>query len=588
MSDQPLVLGVNSVYHESSACLVRGSQVLAIGEEERFNRRKHAKPAGVDTADQLPTHAIEYCLRTAGITARDLDSIALSFDLQRRPEPITERVTPGSWGDPEGERIFRAGVARIPERLAAVLGDDVGEKIHWVHHELAHAASTYYASPYSDAAVLSLDGIGEWTTGLLAHGRDHKIDEIRLLHYPNSIGFLWEKFAKFVGLGEYEAAKVMALAAFAEPGSFGPAMKRLFHQDSSELDVDLDALRFRVEDYGPLEELFGPRRRPGEYIDHRDAQVAAALQQTTEEVLLELADELFHATGSNNLCLAGGVALNCIANGRLARDSRFDNIFVQPLAHDGGTALGAALHTVHQCHDITDRWEMTSPYLGPSYTEQDCVRALEEADLEYTRLDDAPREVATLLAQGLIGGWFDGAAEVGPRALGHRSILADPRRPGSREIINLRVKHREYFRPFAPSVLEEHAAEWFDIHANSPSYRFMSFGLSVQADKQPLIPAVLHVDGTSRLQSVTAETNPRYHALISAFHEMTGVPMVLNTSFNTYDEPIVLTPGDAIRTFRRTGLDFLVLGDFLVRTTDGATPSRRLSDGDRDSSPIGD
>jgi carbamoyltransferase len=562
MSRSPVILGLNSVYHESSACLVRGADLLAFAEEDRFNRIKHAKTAKIDNADELPRNAIDYCLATASLGWRDIDFVAMSFDPDRRSAPGPEPTVVGGWGDPDGEREFIRRVRSIPARLSQYAGVDLTTKCMWVPHEYAHAASAFYPSSYREAAVLSLDGIGEYSTGLLAHGSSSGIEELGCLYYPNSIGMIWEKISKFIGLNEYDAAKVMGLAAFASPEKFVPDMKQLFFDGSKSMDVDIDILRFRVEDYAPLEELFGPRRQRGERIDTRDAQLAAALQQVTEEALLSFCTELADRTGSENLCLAGGVALNCVANGRLAREGQFRSIFVQPMAHDAGTALGAALQ-INQA-ESGGRFEMVSPYLGPGYSEAEMESELARSGLPWSRLPDAPAAVARLIAAGQIGGWFQGRAEVGPRALGNRSILADPRRPGSKELINLRVKHREYFRPFAPSVLAEAAHDWFEIFGESRSFEFMSFAFAVRRDKYPLVPAVLHVDGTSRLQIVRQATNPRYHRLISEFEKLTGVPLLLNTSFNTSDEPIVLSPGDAIRTFQNTGLDFLVLGDFLV------------------------
>ncbi|MER5214802.1 carbamoyltransferase C-terminal domain-containing protein [Streptomyces sp. NPDC002838] len=576
MSSEPVVLGLNATYHESSCCVVIGGELRAFAEEERFNRVKHAKPAHVDTVDRLPTSAIAYSLATAGVRWSDVTHVAYSFDPGLRQPLLDEPATAGSWGTAEGEKIFLEGLRRTPDLLGELAGFDLADRFHWVSHELAHAASTFYPSGFADAAIISLDGIGEHSTGLLAHGVGSRIEKIDEFHYPNSLGFLWEKFSKFVGLGEYDAPKLMALAAFSEPSWFAEAFTKFLRRADGRFEVSLDVLRFRDEDYSELEKFFGPRHRPGDLVDTRDAQVAAALQAATEATLVELAESLKATTGSESLCLAGGVALNCIANGRLAAAGTFENIFVQPLAHDGGTALGAALHVAHTQCGVTERYEMTTPYLGPAFSEEEITQALNDAELTFERLASPAVTVAGLVAAGYVGGWFQGAAEVGPRALGNRSILGDPRRPGTRELINLRIKHREYFRPFAPSVLDEFADDWFDVSGRSRSQQYMSFAFPVRPEKRPMVPAILHVDGTSRLQRVSAEMNPRYHALITEFHRLTGVPLVLNTSFNTYDEPMVLSPADAVRTYLRTGMDFLAIGDFLVsRAPVGSPPSTR-------------
>jgi carbamoyltransferase len=573
MSRNPIVLGVNSVYHESAACIVRGGEVLAFAEEERFNRRKHAKPADIETADEVPAAAILNCLDRAGVDADDIEHIAFSFDPSLRREPIDEPLTAGSWGHPDGERLFREKLAGIPDAVSKVLGQDVHERCSWVPHEISHAASTYFASPFQDAAILSIDGIGEHSTALLAHGQGRKMISLDTISYPNSLGFVWEKFAKYTGLDEYSAPKLMALAAFAPPGKYRAAFERLVTRTDDGFEVDLDSFRFRVEDYGPLEALFGPRRRAGvgAPFEYRFAEVAASLQEMTEKTLFSLAGRLKRETGSANLCLAGGVALNCVGMGRLLNEGPFDEVFVQPLAHDGGTALGAALWVANERGDVDSRFVMENPYIGSRQSTDEEIDAAISATpgIVATKLDSAPAKAAELIAQGLVVGWFQGPAEVGPRALGNRSILADPRTSASKDLINVRVKHREYFRPFAPSVLEEHAADWFDFNRTSLSTRFMSFAVPVRKDKRSVVPAIVHVDGTARMQTVSAQVNPRYHALISEFLARTGVPLVLNTSFNTYDEPIVYTPQDAIRTFLRTGMDALVIHDYLVEREQG-------------------
>lgn len=567
MKENPIVLGINSVYHESSVCVVQGSRVLAFAEEERFNRRKHAKPANIDTVDEVPVAALRDCLARAGLTMDDVDYVATSFDPSLRRPPPDEPTVAGSWGHPDGEKALMDRLNRLPDAVSEVVGQDVRGRWMWVPHEISHAASAYLASPFDDAAVLSIDGIGEHSTALLAHGKGGELEALDTIVYPDSLGFVWEKFAKFTGLDEYSAPKLMALAAFAAPDRYRGTFDKIVPRSLDGFTVDADTFRFRVEDYGPLEKLFGRRRTtgPGAPFEYRYAEIAASLQEMTEQVLLTLAGRLKEATGSANLCLAGGVALNCVGMGRLLNDGPFEGVFVQPLAHDGGTALGAALWVARRHGLVTDRFVMDDPYFGSQpATSTQVEAAIAAAPVRATRLDSAPDTAAGLVAAGKVVGWFQGAAEVGPRALGNRSIIGDPRSLSTKDRINIQVKHREYFRPFAPSVLESEAADWFDFARPSLSTRFMSFALPVRADKRGIVPAIVHVDGTARMQTVSADSNPRYHALISAFKAATGVPLVLNTSFNTFDEPIVHTPADAIRTFLRTGMDVLVLDDYLI------------------------
>jgi carbamoyltransferase len=341
-------------------------------------------------------------------------------------------------------------------------------------------------------------------------------------------------------------------------------MARVLRADGSGFEVDNRWTRFRAYGGDRLEDLFGPRREAGAEMDHRDADLARALQEATEEVLLRLAGWLHEETGCDALCLAGGVALNCVAGGRLTRESGFSRFFVQPAANDAGTALGAALYLLHHELGHTERFVMRDPYLGPSFGDAELREALDSAGLAYVRCGDIEAVTARLLSDGRVVGWFQGAMEVGPRALGNRSILADPRRPAVKDTINLRAKHREYWRPFSPSVLAEEAADWFAVSGESLSHGFMSFTYPVRRERHSLIPAAVHVDGQARAQLVSGDLNPRYHRLIREFAGLTGVPVVLNTSFNGPGEPIVCTPADAVAMFRGSGLDALVLGDHLV------------------------
>lgn len=561
---EPTILGINAVYHETAACLIRGASVVAFAEEERFNRIKKGKPARVDNADELPTEAIEYCLKCADIEWNQIDYIAVGFDPALRSPPMNERTTPGGWGSTEGEAEFTRHLLRLPARVSELARLNIEDRWRWVPHEQAHAASAYYASPFTESAVLTIDGIGESSTAMLAHGRGRELHPLGVVSYPNSLGFLWEKICKFLGFGDYDAGKLMALASFGSPSDFAEPFSELVRWSKGSFEVDLDVLRFRVDEYEPLEKLFGSRRMATDNVGAREAALAAALQQATERTLFSFAQRLREETGSSNLCVSGGVMMNCVGLGRLLADGEFDGVFVQPVAHDAGTAIGAALATLYAETDCPNRWVMQSPYLGPAYSEDTILQAAAAPSLSYRRSSDVATEAAQAIADGKIIGWFQGSSEAGPRALGNRSILADPRRAASKELINLKVKHREFFRPFAPAVLSEHARQWFAIPRESISLRFMSFALPVRPEKQQLVPAIVHVDGSARPQVVEHTINPEFHRLISAFHERTGIPMVINTSFNTDDEPIVCSPSDAVNTLLRTDLDILFMGDLVI------------------------
>jgi carbamoyltransferase len=563
--DDCLVLGINSVYHETSACVLRNGRLVSIMEEERLSRVKRGKRGTIDSVDQLPHLSIRWCLDQAGVDWRDLTAIASSFDPRLRVPAREYGVEPGRWGSPEGERAFVERVYRIPLVLSEMAGFDVAERFMTVPHELAHAASAFYPSGMEEAAIISLDGIGESTTGLLAHGQGGDIRCLRSFDYPDSLGLLWEKMSRFLGMDQYAPPKLMALAAFGHPGRYESGFRELVKVgEDGGFTVANEIARFRTRDMRGLEELFYERPQ-GSRIDHRDADLSADLQRLTEEILFRLADHLADVTGAANLCFAGGVALNCVALGRLAARGRFERYFVQPAANDAGTALGAALWATRCLRGPLPSWPSPmSPYAGLEYSDEEIVEALDGAGMCHRRPSDLDGEVVSMLTAGRVGGWFQGRMELGPRALGNRSIVADPRRATARELINLRAKHREYFRPFAPAVLREHAGDWFEIAGDSPSWAFMSFACPIRADKEPLVPAVAHVDGTARVQVVDAAVNPRFHHLVEAFRARTGVPLLLNTSFNGPEQPIVASPADAIGLFQRSGLDFLAIGDRLV------------------------
>lgn len=559
------ILGINSAYHESSACLLKDGIVVAAAEEERFTRKKHGKPANVHNPHELPVHAIQYCLAASNIHAKDIEYIGFSFHPWKRlaNANIADRVIDGDWGSKNGEETFFQNLCKIPALL-----EEMGFRgeFSWIDHHLSHAASTFYLSPFSEAAVLTVDGIGEMESTVMAYGNGRLLTELQKIHYPASIGFLWEKIAKFLGFTEYDSYKVMGLAAYGRPERY----RDQFHQlitflSEGSFALDSERLCFRVEDYSLLEQLFHlSRRTPQATITQEHQDVASALQEATSNLLLHIVADLFERTASANLCIAGGVALNCIANQVIHTRGPFTQLSIQPAAHDAGTALGAALVIWHQQLASERRQVMHHVYLGPSFSDAEIVSALRERNISYERVDVIEQIIAQLLSCGKIVGWFQGAMEFGPRALGNRSLLADPRDKNMWNILNTRVKHREEFRPLAPSVLSEEAQNWFEICKPTMASDFMLLAYPVREGVEQKIPAVVHVDGTSRIQTVRKETNERYHSLISQFFRITGVPLVLNTSFND-DEPIVCTPRDAIATFLRTPeIDYLALGDFLV------------------------
>lgn len=569
------VLGVNCAYHESSVALIHDAGMLAAVEEERISRIKHAKPALVDNADELPLGALQACLDIGGISLAQVNFIAFSFNPPRRLQhglAADEPTVHGSWGTPDGETLFHDKLMGLPAQFRAM--GFAGEFV-FVDHAVAHAASAYYPSSFQESAILSIDGIGEVESTTLAVGRDGYIEVMEQIGYPHSLGFLWEKVAVYLGMTEYDACKVMSLASFGDPTRFYDRFRTFVHVGETGFQLDGDFCRFRSGDFSTFETLFGlPALALHQPVGKDHMDVAAALQRVTTEILLQLAQRCHALTGSRQLCLAGGVALNCVANTAIFENGPFERIFIQPAANDAGTALGAALYVYHdrvQRHSGS-AFHMRDAYLGPGYDRDEILAAMARHGVRYSEPDAIEDAVAQLISQGQVVGWFQGRMEFGPRALGNRSLLADPRDRGMVQRLNRVVKHREDHRPFCPSVLGEHAGDWFQMRRDAVSARYMLMAYPVQPGQRERIPAVVHADGTSRIQMVEEGANPRYHALISRFHDLTGVPMLLNTSFNDR-EPIVCTPDDAIRTFLRTEIDYLALGDFLLRRSDNVTPA---------------
>jgi carbamoyltransferase len=575
-----LTLGINAVFHDPAACLVRDGVVVAAAEEERFTRIKHGKRAVPFSTWELPFHAIEYCLRASDVTLGDLDHVAYSFDPAqllggRLHDPSIEIPLDlgvyrhdGEWLSP-WDPLFLSSIVNAPRQLVDGPPLHLRERFrgaswagpytwHFVDHHLAHAASAFLASPYADAAVMALDGRGERATTSYWRGHGSRLDLVGHVDLPHSLGLLYEDVTAYLGfLRSSDEYKVMALASYGTP-RYAAAFRDMITMGAQG--------QYTIDD-PCLAEWFGPARERGGPLVQAHFDIARSLQLVLEESVIELARWVRQETGSKRVCLAGGVALNCVMNARLRDAGVFEDVWVQPAAGDAGTALGAALwvdarQQPHECH-----YHMEHAYLGPSFGDDEIEAFIKWSKLPYRRLDDVAGETAEILARGQVIGWFQGRMEFGPRALGARSILASPVEAEMQARLN-EIKDREDFRPVAPVVLEEDAAEWFVGAEVAP---FMLFVYDVVPDKVDRIPAVRHVDGTARVQTIRRDQQPLYYDLLRAFKERTGVPVLINTSFNTRGEPIVCTPRDAIESFWTSPLDALVIGSFLLEKPTSST-----------------
>lgn len=572
--DKPVfILGINCVYHESSACLLKDGELIAAVEEERFNRIKHAKPANIDNSDELPESSIDFCLKMGGLKdISEVDFVGYSFEPEDRLRKNTEYkhgypISEGDFGTEEGEQLFYQKNLEVEKKIRA-RGFD-GRFFYLDHHD-CHAASAFYVSGYDEAAVMVVDGIGEFESSTFYKGEGTQLKKIRHFEYPNSLGFLWEKMSGFLGFSVYDAAKAMGLSSYGNVETYKQELSQLMRvEDDGRFVIDDNLVQIRNDNYEHLEAVFGVPKldKPVHKITEETqkyADIAVALQVATEEIFKKLAAQLQRETETEHLCMAGGVTLNCVANGYLGYANIFKNFYVQPAANDAGTAIGAAYLIWNQKLGKPRQAVTKSPYLGPGYTNEEIQPVLEQYDLTYKKMDDVEAATAHLLSDGCIIAWFQGRMEIGPRALGNRSLLADPRRPEVTEMMNLKVKHREAFRPFCPSVLTEKAAEWFELPEPMPEVaEYMLGAFRAKKEKADQIPAVVHFDGTSRIQAVRSDTNPRFHKLLTEMEKRTGVPVLLNTSFND-QEPIVCSPEDAVKTFIKTNIDYLVIGDFIA------------------------
>jgi len=576
------VLGVNSAYHEPSAALVADGRIVAFAEEERFNRVRHGKHSRLDNPDELPELSIAFCLREAGIGWRDLAAIGYSFDPAARLAAALERpdpyARPGGWGSEDGERLFHAHNVAAGERLRERAPQAA---FRFLPHHLCHVASAFLVSPFEEAAVLVVDGIAERDSTWLGLGRGGELAELETVPFPHSLGFCWEKLSELLGFDRYSGpGKVMGYACITDPvGELSgrdhlTAMREILREESGgTFVVDPDAWRFRAEeDFSGLDRRFGPRR-PAMVDRYEDASIAAALQEVTGDILVHLACRLHELASAKagrpvrDLCLAGGVALNCVANHELAMRTPFTRIWVQPAANDAGTALGAAVLLALELGQ--ERPRLDHPYLGPGFDAEEMRAALDAARLAVESPASVAAAAAERIERGEIVAWFQGRQEVGPRALGNRSILCDPTRFDSRNRLNARVKYRESFRPFAPSLLPQAVEPLFRAPAGLLATRYMLATLPVRERRlAQVIPAVIQENGstgqsTARIHLVEPDANPLYAELLSELERRIGLAVVLNTSFNI-SEPIVTTPAQAVATFARSAMDALVMGPFLA------------------------
>ncbi len=590
------ILGISAFYHDSAACLLKDGEIVAAAQEERFTRKKHDP--------SFPRHAIKYCLKEANISACQFDNIVFYEKPFLKFERLLETYLAFA---PKGfisfakamplwikDKLFQKST--LIKELKSTLGEDVNweERLLFSEHHLSHAASAYYPSPFDSAAVLTLDGVGEWTTTSVAIGKGCDLKVIKEIHFPHSLGLLYSAFTSYTGFkvnsGEY---KVMGLAPYGQPRYVDLIREKLIavaEDGSFQLDMSFfnyaTGLTMTNKKFDAL--FGGPPRKTETELTQREMDLAASVQKVTEDIIVDLARDIAKQTGERNLCLAGGVALNCVANGILLRENIFDNIWIQPAAGDAGGALGAALSTWH-LHYNNERTRfkecdsMKGTYLGPQFSNVEIETELKACGAVYVKCSERNliETVAAALADKKAVGWMQGRMEFGPRALGGRSIIADPRSPTMQKQLNLKVKYRESFRPFAPSVLREDVSQWFEHDTDSPYMLLVSnvkknkrrsmtekekslFGIDKLNVPRSSVPAITHVDYSARIQTVHEETNPRYHAVISQFKKLTGCPLVVNTSFNVRGEPIICTPTDAFKCFMGTEMDILTVGNFIL------------------------
>jgi len=564
--------------HESAAVLIDGGRVVAAAEEERFSRRKFD--------NGFPTHAIAFCLQQAGISSKELIAVGFGFAPKRRK---FSKAVYFVRHFPKSLHLLgsRIGVLRQMLSIKREIRDRLGfaGPVLPLNHHLCHAASAFFASPFQEASILNLDGVGDWEACWMGTGKGDILKTVATINWPFSLGHIYSAFTEYLGFQSFsDEYRVMGLSSFGDPIPYAAAMAEIFWPTPTGYDVDLSYFDFptgHIPRYGKkLVDLFGPPLSPGDQeIPANYRNVAASLQTQLQVVVCHLARMVVNRTGLRKMCLAGGVALNCAANGRLLADGIVEDLYVPPCASDSGTALGAAYCALQAVTGQLQREALTTALLGPEYADAEIEKVFVSRGLQWQQIDDPAACAAQLLRDGKVIGWFQGRLEFGHRALGARSILADPRRADMKDIINSKVKFREPFRPFAPSVLEERVAEFFHCDRKVP---FMTETYAVRDEKKHLIPAVTHIDGTARIQTVSRTENPRYWSLLKHFDDLTGIPLVLNTSFNVKGQPIVNTPDEAVETFLKTDIDALFCGSFVALKSD-----IRIPPGFKAGSPIG-
>jgi carbamoyltransferase len=559
------ILGISCFYHDSAACLLQDGKVIAAASEERFTRIKHDQ--------DFPTNAIQYCLREGGISANQLDYVGF-YD---KPFLKFERILYTYIAT--FPRSFPSFIKAIPIWLKQKLWIPHLIKKHleyegeilFIEHHMSHAASSFLVSPFQEAAILSIDGVGEWATATYGVGRDRDIEILKEIRFPHSLGLLYSAFTYYLGFKVNSAEyKVMGLAPYGEPRYLDEIRELISIADDGSFKINMKYFSY---DYGltmtndKFDRLFGhPVRKPEDKLEQRHMDLAASIQRITEEVVLKMAHHLHGETGMENLCMSGGVALNCVANGKVIRETPFKNLFVQPAAGDAGGAVGVAAYIHNHINNNPRDFVWNHTFLGPGFSHEEIREYLDGMGAPYRQLEreDLLQTVSRLIEEQKVIGWFQGRMEFGPRALGNRSIIADARNPDNKDVVNLKIKFRESFRPFAPTVLEDRCMDYFELDRPSP---YMLLVAQVREDNRT-IPSVTHVDGSARIQTVNRKENPLYYDLIDKFYSQSGCPVIINTSFNVRGEPIVCTPQDAFACFMRTNMDFLVMENCLLDKND--------------------